>query len=83
MNGYTKEAMEEALARLERAEQERKAKREELKRLTMDLLTFDNECIGAAIKRYILQDADTALLSETAFSAYDIIAKIKVLEWEC
>lgn len=77
------QTLKEAFAKMELAEQARKVIREELERSKMDLLAFDNESLGAAVKCYISGDADTASLSEAAFRAYDIIAKIKVLEFEC
>lgn len=83
MSDCTKEAMAEAIAKMEQAEQVRKAKREEMMRLTMKLLTFDNECLGAAVKCYISENADPEQLPDATFEAYTIIAKIKVLEWEC
>lgn len=83
MNGYTKEAMEETIAQMERAEQVREAKREKMERFTMYLLAFDNECLGAAVKCYISGDSDSASQSDAVLDAYDIIAEIKVLELEC
>lgn len=77
------QTLKEAFTKMELAEQARKVTREELERSKMDLLAFDNESLGAAVKCYISGDADTASLSEAAFRAYDIIAKIKVLEFEC
>ena len=76
-------SIEEAIARMEAAEQERRAKREEMERLTRDLLTFDNECLGAAVKYYISQEDDPTTLSSAAFEAFGIISKIQVLELEC
>lgn len=83
MSDCTKEEMEEAIAKMERAEQVRKTKREKIERLTMDLLAFDNECLGAAVKCYISGNSDSASQSDAALDAYDIIAEIKVLELEC
>lgn len=83
MSDCTKEEMEEAIAKMERAEQVRKTKREKIERLTMDLLAFDNECLGAAVKCCISGNSDSASQSDAALDAYDIIAEIKVLELEC
>lgn len=49
-------SIEEAIARMEAAEQERRAKREEMERLTRDLLTYDSESLGDAIKCYLSQE---------------------------
>lgn len=83
MNDLTKEAVVEITAKLEQAEQMRKAKRDKIAQLTMDLLAFDNECLGAAVKCYISGNSDSASQSDAALDAYDIIAEIKVLELEC
>lgn len=76
-------SIEEAIARMEAAEQERRAKREEMERLTRDLLTYDSESLGDAIKCYLSQEDGPAALSSAALEAFGIILKIKVLEWEC
>ncbi len=83
MNDCTKEEMEKVIAQMEQAEQVYKAKREKMEWLTMNLLAFDNECLGAAVKCYISGDSDSASQSDAALDAYDIIAEIKVLELEC
>ena len=83
MNDYTKEVMEETIFQMEQAEQVRETKREKMERLTMDLLAFDNECLGAAVKCYISGNSDSASQSNAALDAYDIITEIKVLELEC
>lgn len=75
--------LKEAIAKMELAEQARKAKREELEQLKMELLTFDNECLGAAVKCYISGVADTTSSSEVALRAYGTIAKIEILGMEC
>ncbi|WP_161846898.1 hypothetical protein [Pseudoflavonifractor sp. 524-17] len=83
MNNLTKKAVAEITAKLEQAKQIHKTKREKMERLTMDLLAFDNECLGAAVKCYISGNSDSASQSNAALDAYDIIAEIKVLELEC
>lgn len=76
-------ALKAALARMKRAEQEREAKRREIEGLTIKLLGFDSEDLGNAVKCYITEGKDTSELSDAAYDAFSIIAKIKVLEWEC
>lgn len=76
-------SIEEATARMEAAEQERRAKREEMEHLTCDLLTYDSESLGDAVKCYISQEDDPAALSSAALEAFGIISKIQVLELEC
>lgn len=76
-------SIEEAIARMEVAEQERRTKREEMERLTRDLLTYDSESLGDAVKCYISQEDDPATLSSAALEAFGIISKIQVLKWEC
>ena len=76
-------SVEEVIARMEKFEQERMKKREEMERLTRYLLTYDSESLGDAVKCYISQEDDPAALSDPAFEAFGIISKIQVLELEC
>ena len=57
-------SVEEVIARMEKFEQERMKKREEMERLTRDLLTYDSESLGDAVKCYISQEDDPAALSD-------------------
>lgn len=62
---------------------ELKEKREELKRLTAGLLTYDSESLGDAVKCYISEGKDPRTLTDTAYRAFQSISEILILEQEC
>ena len=61
----------------------RKEKREEIERLKAELLTYDSESLGDAVKCYISKEMDTRNLTDTAYRAFQSIAEISILELEC
>lgn len=73
----------EAIKKMDAAEKEIQKKRKEIERLTVGLLAFDSESLGAAVKCYITAGTDLSGLTETAYKAYQDIAKIQILELEC
>lgn len=75
-------SFDEAVTIYDKAAAERKGKREEMERLTAELLTYDSKCLGDAVKCYILNEAP-AELDDAAFEAFAAVAKIRALEAEC
>lgn len=75
-------SLDEAVTMYSKAAAERKDKREELGRLTAELLTYDNESLGDAVKCYILNE-DPGKLNDATLEAFSIVAKIRALEAEC
>lgn len=76
-------SLDEAIARMKWAEQEREVKRKKMERLTLDLLAFDSTDLGNAVKCCISEEKYTNKLTDAAYEAFAVIAEIQVLELEC
>ena len=72
-------SFDEAIAMYDKAEAERKVKREELGLLTAKLLEYDSESLGEAVKCYILNKNPDS----TTLEAFLTVAKIREMEAEC
>ena len=62
---------------------ERNKKTQEIARLKNELLAYDSEILGDAVKFYISENGDASKLADNAYMAFETISKIMILELEC